>query len=141
MEDKSYLEAPLTKVIRIGNDQISRFHRSFGRQYHHLVHIVHTNTTGCSSESSVRTHSVIVNSTMVDRGYRTTQAAKLFSSLEIILDPRSYVRLSDPVARHAKESLVDSIGKAGWVGLLVEALEKLVAASVSFLFGSQEVGI
>lgn len=61
----------------------------------------------------------------------------MLACLELVLAPSSYVSLSPEVAEAAKTSLVQHLSGHDWVRVLVEALEKLIAASVSFQSGPE----
>jgi hypothetical protein len=62
---------------------------------------------------------------------RTIQAGNLLASVELIFDSKSYTAFAGHTARRAKDELVASICRQGWVEELVISLEKLIAAGVS----------
>lgn len=55
----------------------------------------------------------------------------MMACLEELFTPVSYAALSLETAATAKSGLVQHVATHGWVTILVEVLEKLVAASVS----------
>jgi hypothetical protein len=60
---------------------------------------------------------------------RSSNSTETFSLLEALMDKRSYERLAD--APIILTDLLDVLCRNGWVEILVEALQKLVTASVS----------
>lgn len=63
-------------------------------------------------------------------GRRTAQAAELLTFLESLVDPAAYAALRFDRSEAARSTLVDVLGRQGWVQCLTQAIEQLIAASV-----------
>ena len=62
---------------------------------------------------------------------RSPDSAVLFAALEAVVDPRDWAGLEPFIVSEEQDHFMEVAMSNGWVSQLVNALEKLVAASVS----------